>query len=618
MSLDSNQIEAVKFPLGSALVIAGPGSGKTTVLTQRVRYMINELNVPPDEILVITFTRAAAMQMKKRFDEMSNEYFPVTFQTFHSLFFSIIKNASKDEVSLISPKEKLNMLVSVLKDKNISFDAINLNSLLNEFSACSNKFNKDFQSGILEKDVFDSVYTAFEYEKKMSGKIDFDDFSKWALDYLSNENIRKIWRDKYKYCLIDEFQDISFDQYEVVRCLFSENVFAVGDDDQSIYAFRGAKPSVCFEFVKDYDAKILYLNNNYRSNAYIVERSLKLIGHNKERFEKKLVSKSESAGGVYVKKFEGSEEEYENLSLSLKENHEKSNSFSKSNESGKPDFYGCKNKNESNVILIRTNNVSERLISRLLKDKIRVIYKDKPDSLLKNGCAKDILSYLKLSQKDYTYENLIRIANKPNRYISRAFITECKAKELAYDDTFTFKNLYSLAKGKSYLSANIFKLEKSLSKIRCMSSLEAILYIFGVIGYERFLHESGIKYGEVLDKLKVIAYDKENISDFIEFCENVEEYVKDDTFDDKTFDGVTVEIATIHSSKGLEWDNVYIPDVNEGNIPHRGSDSEGIEEERRLLYVGMTRAKKNLWIGCVNNEDEGVKQSIYINETEGE
>lgn len=607
MSLDSNQIEAVKFPLGSALVIAGPGSGKTTVLTQRVRYMINELNVPPDEILVITFTRAAAMQMKKRFDEMSNEYFPVTFQTFHSLFFSIIKDASKDEVSLISPKEKLNMLVSVLKDKNISFDAVNLNSLLTEISSCSLRKDKtDYQSRIFEKDVFESVFDAFEYEKKMSGKIDFDDFSKWALDALKKSNIKTDWKKKYRYCLVDEFQDISFDQYEVLKTLFDKNVFAVGDDDQSIYAFRGAKPSVCFDFVKEYNAEILYLNNNYRSNSRIVEKSLKLISHNKERFDKKLISKNRSYGEVKVHCFSSGEEEYEALVKAILKNHE--------NDSLNDKHKGL---SKTDAILLRTNIVSEIMISKLMKEKINVIYKDKPDSFLKNGCVKDVLSYLKLSQKEYTYENLIRIANKPNRYISRAFITECKSNELSYDDAFSYKNLYNTAKGKAYLSANIYKLEKCLISLRGMTSFEAILYIFGVMGYERYLRESGIKYNEILEKLKLIAYENESISEFIEFCENVCKYIKDEDFEGFN-KGIKVEIATLHSSKGLEWDNVYIPDVNEGNIPHRGSDSEGIEEERRLLYVGMTRAKKNLWIGCVNNEDEGVKQSIYINETEGE
>lgn len=599
MSLDLYQSEAVSLPIGSAMIIAGPGSGKTTVLTNRVRYMIKELNIPPDEILVITFTKAAALQMKKRFEEISGDYYPVTFSTFHSLFFSIITDASNNEVSLITPKEKLNILVSVLKERQICFDGVNLSSLLAEQSLFKTKKSgkDDFVSAILEKDVFVKVYSACLKEEKLLGKLDFDDFSIWCEEMLRKENVLRLWKKRYRYCLVDEFQDIGEDQYGILKMLFDDNVFAVGDDDQSIYGFRGAKPSICMNFVKDFNAKVVYLSNNYRSQKDIVDKSVRLISHNKERFDKTPLSRKEGNNKVNICKFDSSKEQYNELLEVLKRNFEE---------------------NKSNVILLRTNNIPDNLLSLLTKEKIKIRCREKPDILIKNGFVKDIVAYFRLSLKDYTYTNLFRIANKPNRYLSRAFLTECKANELIYDnDFFTFGNLYKASKGKSYLAGNIFKLENNLKKMKEMDSYEALIYIFGVIGYEKYLRESGVKYTDIFERLKIIACENVNREDFVSFCEEVNECLTETQITKEDYKrGNVVEICTLHSSKGLEWDNVYIPDVNEGNIPHKKSDNEFFEEERRLFYVGITRAVNNLWIGCVQNENEKKIPSVFVKELE--
>ncbi len=596
MSLDLNQIEAVKFPIGPAMVIAGPGSGKTTVLTQRVRYMIKELNIPPEQILVITFTRAAALQMKKRFDETSEDYYPVTFSTFHSLFYSVIRDASSDDISLITPKEKLNILISVLKDKSISFDLLNLNSLLNEFTEKKllREKKSSYSSKILDQSKFDLVFDAYNQETKMLNKLEFDDFSERCMTFLQNPLVRNKWKERYKYCLIDEFQDISFDQYEIIKTLFDKNVYAVGDDDQSIYGFRGAKPSVCFEFVKDYDAKILRLNNNYRSTPKIVEMSSFLIKNNKERFDKNLVSQKKEEGCATLLKYLNFDEEYEDLLLKLDD---------------------CKGENITNAILLRTNSASEKLLGKLIKKGYKPVFKDKPDDVFQTGIAKDVIAYLKLSRKEYTYENLFRIANKPNRYVSRAYLTECKNNELIYNDCFSFKNLYETAKGKSYLKTNIYKFEMSLKKMWDMDSFEALIYIFNVVGYENYLRESGIKNKDAFEKMKSVAMEYPDISDFVDFCENIGGQTNNNVLTKEDYKkGNIVEIATIHSSKGLEWDNVFIPDIIEGNLPHKKTSFDDIEEERRLLYVGMTRAKMNLWLGYVDNPDEKAIPSVFVKE----
>lgn len=593
MSLDSNQIKAVEFGQGPALVVAGPGSGKTTVLTHRVRYLINELKVKPEKILVITFTKAAAAQMKQRFENLVDEYAPVSFLTFHSLFYSIICDFRSQNVSLLSPKEKQNIIFTILKENGIFYDALNINELMKEFADCKNSSKERglHNSKLLEEDVFVKVFKEYQYEIGKLGKPDYDDFSVWVKDIFdSNQKLLEYWQSKYEYCLIDEFQDINTPQYEIVcKMIKSKNIFAVGDEDQSIYGFRGSDPTVCFRFAEEYNATKIMLSTNYRSGQNIVSGACRLIKHNKIRFEKHIKASGENDMGVFkITGFFDYSDEFEKLTDELLEHKE-----------------------FSSAILLRTNSIPGQLIRKLIEKGLNPVFKEKLEKITDNPVVKDVYSYLKLA-KYKSFDDLVRIANKPNRYISRAFLTKCMTES---GENISFPILYRHSKDKGYLATNIYKLEMNLRKLKDMDSFEALMYIFNVIGYEKYLYDQRIKFDEILCKLKDLTKEYKTIDEIIDYFRFIETENDMNYVNHIPFDGKKVEIMTMHSAKGLEWDEVYIPSVNEGVIPHKRSlDGNLIEEERRLLYVAITRGRQKVWVSYENNADKRLKPSPFIKE----
>lgn len=588
MSLDQNQIKAVEFDKGPALIIAGPGSGKTTVLTKRVAYLIEQRNVSPHRILVITFTKSAALQMKERFLNITNCFYPVTFCTFHSLFYSIIRESVNNHYSIISPEEKLNIIKESLLYNGIDIDLVNIQALADEFSKINNSHVNlhEFISLCLPKEDFIKVYVSYIKEKNSLMKIDYDDFAYLALDILKDRNTLNRWKNMYDYLLIDEFQDINSIQYELIKTIFNENIYAVGDEDQSIYGFRGSSPEICFRFVDEFNAKKFYLTNNYRSFSEIVSIASMLIKNNKNRFDKDFnANKFDNKEHVFISKFNNYENMYKEMAQKIKESL---------------------NNKESTVILARTNSITPVFLKELDKCGID-IDRDNCKCTVNKEILKDICTYMKMAFGELNISNLLRIYNKPNRYISRAFIDDLN---IIANEEFTFTNALKAAKGKNYIVKALFVLEKNLSQIKAMDSYQALIFILKVIGYEDYLKKTKKQYDEDIKIIKEYAREFKDIKDFIE---NVE-----------LIDGIEikankkrlmVEYTTMHSSKGLEWDNVFIADLQEGIIPHkRCSTIHELEEERRLLYVAMTRARKRLWLGFVENEKAGILPSIFIEE----
>lgn len=606
MIFDDNQITAIKAPPGPVLVTAGPGSGKTAVLTQRIRYLKNEYNIPYEKILVITFTKAAALQMKSRFENECGGDFKTTFCTFHSLFYSIIRDFDSNEFSIISLNEKLNIIKTVLLDAGCDISRIDLKIVLDEISKFKN-LDVSFDAFLpisLDKDLFLRIFNEYNRELKDRMLMDYDDFVIIVNElFEKDKSFLKKWQNKYGYCLIDEFQDINLKQYETISRIFvNKGVFAVGDEDQSIYGFRGSSSDICIKFKKDFNADVFKLVTNYRSDSRIVEAAMKLITFNSLRFDKRIVPKKNAKEGEYaISGFDSSHDEYEMIAKEVKDSLKKGRRV---------------------AILLRTNNIPDSLNYSLLKEKVPVNADNMASKDKNSEFAKDVVTYFKMACGETTYENLLRIANKPNRYISRRFLAECKSCERKKGDVFSYVNLIKCAKDKKYLALNLFKFEKQMKELKKLDSFEGLIYVMNVIGYEKYLFEKGTKNETEYEELKNMAREFIYKEDFIEYFELVNGDNPLGTGNPDISETVEikekpnkVDICTIHASKGREWDEVYIPDVNEGNIPHKKSVSkEDIEEERRLFYVAMTRAKEKLFISYVKDSTSNLSPSLFARE----
>lgn len=601
--LDDNQLKAVNFGDGPALVTAGPGSGKTTVITHRILNMVTKQNIPSGKIAVITFTKAAAVEMKDRFNKLSSGFSSnVTFATFHSFFYHIILSyQNQKSLPLITEKEKRDYIKRYLKSKKLyCFDNIFIDGILKEISYVKNNRcdPKEFKSKKLEKDRFFECFDFYNNLIRLSGKIDFDDMMTGCFDILeNNKDILKMWQERFDYYLIDEFQDINYLQYEIIKKLaVTQNIFVVGDEDQSIYGFRGSSPRYMFLFMKEFNAKRIDLSVNYRSLKGIVNNSNEIIKDNVERFDKTITPVSTQNGNVLTIKYNSDFLMYSDMALKIKENL---------------------SLNLSCVILQRTGKISPEMVKALQNNDISFTLPDKYTSIFDNAFCLDILSYLALANKDNRCEHLFRIINKPSRYVSSDFMAMVRERsDKDREFTFDWCDVLSLAKTKDYLYSNLFFLKNYLQKISGMRIYEAIKYIRKMIGYDDYLSNlaltSGCRFSELvapLDEFEDFAKTIANYNDLI----NEIEIIKRLKINHNKGEDKDIEILTFHASKGLEWDAVFLPDLCEGVVPHKKAVSkEEIEEERRMLYVAMTRARKYLWMGTVYNKQNSRFPSSFI------
>ena len=598
--LDETQQKAVTYGEGPLLVTAGPGSGKTTVITHHIKYLINNLGISPKEILVITFTKSAATEMKERFLRLCNiENTEVVFGTFHAFFYQILRqSADFDHNSILKEKDKYVILRDILKVKKMHFyENTYLEDVLNEISQVKNQNNlNEFKSLLMEQEVFKEVLDEYEYRKKSLHKIDFDDMITNCYDLLKkDENALFRWRKRFRYILIDEFQDINPMQYEIVKMLAEphHNIFAVGDEDQSIYSFRGADPRICFQFMEDYsEAKQIFLTINYRCNKDIVEASKRLISHNKNRFQKEIYGKniSNTMKGTQVRYFHNEQESYETLAKELKE-------------------YQRINKLSECAILFRTNMISPLFIQELKKNRISYRMKIQYKNWQENPIVKDILAYLALAKGDLSRKNFYRIMNKPVRYISGDMISQ---------EIMSWDLLERNAKNYFSVLEQVRKLRQDIIYIKSLPLFAAIGYIRRGIGYESWLRgQDGKVYRdgiEILDMIKNMARDCETPEELEDILANT------DKNEEEYNTNNAVEIMTYHGAKGLEWPVVYLPDVLEGISPYRRAHTpEEMEEERRMFYVALTRARERVLIYTLYEDVKHKKSpSIFLKELKGE
>lgn len=596
MKFNESQMSAIKHKDGPMLVLAGPGSGKTATLVERTKKLILQHGVNPSNILVITFTKAAANEMKQRFMQgvasCSRDSYggKVTFGTFHAIFFMVLKlayhfessNIITDDVKNQTMREMIHHFGLEYRDENELVSGI-----FGEISMIKNSRIplEHFYSTQCGEEVFRKIYKEYDAFLRKHKLIDFDDMLTMTYElFKERPDILAAWQKKYKYILVDEFQDINQIQYDIVRMLAApeNNLFLVGDDDQSIYRFRGSKPEIMLHVPKDYpDIKQIQLDTNYRCQAAIVDTSLKLISHNTERFPKKITAVRPKEQEITFQVFESQREEI--LYVIKKIDEQLGNGYHLSDI----------------AILFRTNTQPRLLMEQLMAYNVDFKTRDQIPNLYDHWIARDIRTYINIARGSRQRKDFLMIMNKPKRYISRDSLCE---SQVAFDE---WEKLYS---EQPWVAERIEKLHYDIMMLEKMSPYAAINYIRHGIGYDDYITEyaeyrniSKDDLFDVLEELQASAKGFKNYDAWELHMKECEEELKEKA-KRKNENPNAITLATLHSAKGLEFKSVFIIDVNEGIMPYKKALlDKDIEEERRLFYVGMTRAIHDLTICSVKN-----------------
>ena len=568
---------------GPAMVLAGPGSGKTTVITHRIKNLIEKAEVRPDNILVVTFTKAAAISMQKRFSTLMNggKGQLVTFGTFHSVFYKILRKSRRYEATeILSERQKTDYIREIIGRYGISSNDISelSQNIINDIGNIKgNMLNaQEYEPSCCKKEDFIKVYNAYNLELKKDGKMDFDDILRECYLLLcENHTILEQWRELYKYILIDEFQDINRIQMNIIELLASplNNIFVVGDDDQSIYGFRGARPEIMIEF-KDYypEAELIVLNVNYRSTQSIINVAGRVIENNKTRLDKCAHANNDKDFQPDIRKFRNQVEELKFVVSKIKEYENQGISLSEM------------------AILVRNNSQIQEISSFLKNRKIEAESGKHRSNIYNGMVAKDILSYVRGALKfDGTYfnEDLIYVLNKPQRYISRQVVLSVNMNISAVTRIYSKNNIDSF----------LFHIEM----IRKLPPQAALSYIRKGAGYEEYLRlyaiENNIPMSGLLKQLEQLVQECSKFNTLEQWINSIDSAQNSEgqNFGKKSSgEGGTnnrINIMTMHGSKGLEFKAVFIVDANQGIIPtSKALRERDFEEERRLFYVAITRA----------------------------
>lgn len=601
INYSSNQKKAIEHGAGPLMVLAGPGSGKTFVITHRIKYLIKGSGINPAHILVVTFSRAAAKEMRDRFEKLYGKSY-VTFGTFHSVFFSILKTAYGFSAEQIASDElRYTLIKELIKKNEIVNEDINTLSgnLLNEIALIKqdNINIKNYYSNSIASDTFKKLYREYEAELESRNKLDFEDMLLLTYELLSErKDILKAVQERYQYILVDEFQDINFLQYNIIKLMAGkeQNITVVGDDDQSIYRFRGARPEIMLGFERDFrNVSKVFLDINFRSTTQIVDASTKLISFNSKRFPKTFKANNGSGAPVSVIEFKNPFAEVNTIVKDVKE-------------------YIKSGQDINNIAVLYRTNLSPRLlIERMMKNNIPFTIRDSIPNLFEHWVAKDIISYIKLATDMGNKNDLLRISNKPNRYISRDSLVSSKAN---------IETLFDYYDDKSYMIKRIIELREHLRTIKNLKPATALRYIRNVVGYDEYIEEYCDMNGVESDECYTVLGDLENsaseFNTFNDWFVHMEDYKEEliEARKKSNEEDTGVRLMTFHSSKGLEFDIVYIIDVNEGSVPYKkAKGADEIEEERRMFYVAMTRARHKLFICyCKENFGKFIGKSDFI------
>ena len=590
-NLNKEQKEAVLYNDGPLLILAGAGSGKTKVLTTKVAYLIEEKNISPYEILAITFTNKASKEMKDRLNLLIGDISRnIQVSTFHSFGLRLLRDNCNvlgydRNFVIMDSDDSLTVVKKILKDMDYDPKVYNPRAIRNKISSCKNEMimPRDYEKYAVseyEKVVL-KVYEKYEEKLRRNNSVDFDDLLILPIRLFNeNKDILEKYQDRFKYVLIDEYQDTNEAQYILTKLISSKyrNITCVGDDSQSIYSFRGANYKNILNFEKDYkDAKTILLEQNYRSTKTILNAANDVIRNNKARKDKNLWTANEEGEKIKYYRAYNERDEAQYTIRKIKELVARNVSY------------------QDIAILYRTNAQSRTLEEEMLKENMpyRVVgsfyfYSRKE--------IKDLIAYLRLIHNPKDNVSLLRIINTPKRGIGLKTIENLtkKADELN-------KSIYEVIDSSKELAFKeiIEKLRILKEDLTLTELIDKVLDASGMraeLESERTL-ESEVRL-ENLEEFKSITKSFEereglvSLEDFlleISLISDVEEYKDDDN---------RVSLMTVHSVKGLEFDYVFIVGLEEGIFPHLNSlmETSELEEERRLCYVAITRAKKELFL----------------------
>lgn len=604
MKVNQSQKEAIMHNKGPMLVLAGPGSGKTYVITSRAKALIEEHHVEPNHILVITFTKAAAVEMQQRFERlMRKQHTGVRFGTFHAVFFQILRYAyGFTSANIIREEQKAQFFRELIRHMELDLDDEKdfISGIEAEVSLVKGDMLnlEHYYSMNCSEEIFKKIYHAYDNYLRQHNLLDFEDMLVFTYElFTQRKDILALWQKKFQYILIDEFQDINSLQYRIIQMLAKpqDNLFIVGDDDQSIYRFRGAKPEIMLNFEKDYpSAKRVLLDINYRSTKEIIDSAGRLIKHNKKRFLKEIKTVKGQGEKVKLQEFASLPLENKQIIDEIKAFHEQGIAY-----------------NEM-AVLFRTNIQPRSLIEKMLEYNLPFKMKDSIPNIYEHWIARNLIDYINIARGDRDRGSFLQIMNRPNRYINRECLTSSQV------DFVQLKSFYS---DKAWMLDRINKLEYDLEMIRGMDPYSAIYYIRKAVGYEEYLVEYAkfrrIKVEELTDTLDEIAEAAKPYKTYEEWVEHINEYgeeLKEQIRHRYENQLDAISLATMHSAKGLEYEVVFIIDANEEITPHHKAVlDEDLEEERRMFYVAMTRAKSKLiiyWVKERYNKELAVSRFV--------
>lgn len=587
--LNTAQQKAVCHETGPMLVLAGPGSGKTTVLLCRISRLLERGLAKPQEILALTFSKAAAEEMKSRFENL-NGASGVSFGTFHSIFFRILRSRYGWNVEQIfQEEERRNILRNSIEAEK--WDIPDLEEYISQFFSQLSLMNSELEQPNrftpvgMPVEEFRKLYRAYEGYKERHEKLDFDDMLTQCYQLLREDAaVREYWQRKYKFILVDEFQDVNQAQFACLQILAEkhQNLFVVGDDDQSIYAFRGARPDFLLHFPTLYPAaKKVALNTNYRSTERIVNLAERVIGNNEVRFVKNMKGIGEAGDKVTFFLAEDAAKEAAHIAEKI----------GRLLDEGVP--------LTEIAVIYRTNLQGGAFARELYKRGIPYDLRDNSGNVYEHWVAKDLLAYLLLAENEESDSALRRILNKPKRYIGKDLLAE--AETMPYTLLRSFFVCPSL---KGWQEENLENLRIDLNQIRKRTPYDAVKYIRKVIGYDEYLEEfaayrrtSAQVLQEIADEIMETAKDCADVRSFREQLERLSLQMKEQSRK-KGQKRNGVALMTMHGAKGLEFRAVFLPSLVEGIVPHeKGMDT--VAEERRLFYVAMTRASEKLCLSAI-------------------
>ena len=605
MGFNQAQKKAVSHGEGPCLVLAGPGSGKTLTIVNRIKYLIEEYKVRPEEILVVTFTRFAAADMKSRLCAiMGKQTLPVTVGTFHGIYYGILKWAYRmGQQNILSEEEKYQILRSAAgKQKMEVFDEEDfIQDIAAEIGKIkNNRIDPDeFVSEKCSADAFREIYREYERQRKKLRKIDFDDMLVLCCElFTSRPDVLAAWQKKFRYILIDEFQDINRIQYDVIRMLAlpENNLFVVGDDDQAIYGFRGADSSLMFRFREDYpEAAQILLGTNYRSTANIVRNSLKVIEHNEHRFQKDLKASRDNGACIHVQELKDPNEEAQYILDEIEK---------KEQEGTAP---------EKIAVLFRIHTDARPVVEALLERHISFQMKEHLPNLYNHFIGKDIQAYFRLALGERKRQDFLQVMNRPKRYIGRDSLS---------GNTVSFEEIRKFYCDREWMMDRVDQFEWDVKMLKKMAPYAAIQYIRKRIGYDDFLKDYALTHNvnkaDLFDVLSEIEEPAKPYASIEDWFVHVQEYTEMLRLKERqrSLKQEGVRLMTIHAAKGLEFDAVFLIEANEGRIPYKKAKTEKeTEEERRLFYVAMTRAKDLLKICYVKTKNgKEVSPSRFVEE----